>query len=151
MTPQERNQLIGLLDQSYEQWTGQSLPVPSERAKQRLEWLDQHSPYGLLIQNTEPDPLFIYANQQAQLIFGYSLAEFLATPASQSAPPERQQERNLMLAEVANKGISNNYRGTRIRKDGQLFEIEGSIWKVLGKSGEMLGIAAMIWSKEVSS
>ncbi len=124
MTPQERNQLIGLLDQSYEQWTGQGLPVPSERAKQRLEWLDQYSPYGLLIQNTEPDPLFIYANQQ---------------------------ERNLMLAEVANKGISNNYRGTRIRKDGQLFEIEGSIWKVLGKSGETLGIAAMIWSKEVSS
>lgn len=138
--------LLRLVDHSYAHWTGRPLSVPVGMETQRLSWLDEQAPYGLLVQSTELEPLFIYANRQAQRIFGYSFEEFLTIPSSQSAPPEKQANRNHLLKEVASKGIYEQYQGTRIDKKGQWFEIErGSIWKVLAESGETVGIAAMIW------
>lgn len=149
MNKTKRHELLRLVDQSYKMWTSQSLPTPFVMENQRLSWLDQKSPYGLLVQNTETEPLFIYANQQAQHIFGYSLTELLSIPASQSAPPEKQNNRNRLLQEVENKGIAENYQGTRIDKQGRRFDITGSIWKVIDKSGETLGLAAMIWLDQI--
>ncbi len=148
---EEDYNLLRLVNRSYEQWTGQPLPVPDRMANQRFRWLDEASPYALLVQSTEEEPLFIYANQQAQRIFGYSLAEFLKTPASKSAPLENLEGRRQMLQEVAKKGIFEGYQGTRIDKQGNLFKItNGSIWKVMNSSDEVVGTAAMVWQDSTS-
>lgn len=148
---EEGYQLLRLVNRSYEHWTGQPLPVPETMTDQRLRWLDEESSYGLLVQSSEEEPLFIYANQQAQHIFGYSLGEFLKTPASKSAPLENLEERRQMLQKVAEKGIFEGYQGTRIDKQGNLFKItKGSIWKVLDSSDEIIGTAAMVWRDSTS-
>lgn len=140
-------QLLSLLDQSYQHWTGQKLNVPKEMEGQRLFWLDEQSPYGLLAQNIDVEPLFIYANKKAQNMFGYTLEEFLLLPSSHSASPTVQKDRNQLVQEVMTQGIVTHYQGTRVDKNGYFFEItQGSIWKLLNESGETLGIAAMITS-----
>ncbi|WP_339101752.1 MEKHLA domain-containing protein [Candidatus Enterococcus clewellii] len=146
MDKNERYKLLELLEQSYEHWTkGRQFPVPSQE-KQRYVWLDEQAPFGLLVQNTKEDPTFIYANQKAQDIFGYTLSEFLTTPSRKSAPTANQEDRKQMLRDVEKTGISDNYKGTRVDHQGNLFEIsKGSIWKVLDDSGKTVGIAAMIF------
>ncbi|WP_413518358.1 MEKHLA domain-containing protein [Carnobacterium maltaromaticum] len=153
-------QLLSLLDQSYQHWTGQKLNVPKEMEGQRLFWLDEQSPYGLLAQNIDEqspygllaqnidvEPLFIYANKKSQNMFGYTLEEFLLLPSSHSASPTVQKDRNQLVQEVMTQGIVTHYQGTRVDKNGYFFEItQGSIWKLLNESGETLGIAAMITS-----
>lgn len=140
-------QLLSLLDQSYQHWTGQKLNVPKEMEGQRLFWLDEQSPYGLLAQNIDAEPFFIYANKKAQNMFGYTLEEFLLLPSSHSASPTVQKDRNQLVQEVMTQGIVTHYQGTRVDKNGYFFEItQGSIWKLLNESGETIGIAAMITS-----
>lgn len=150
MDRKERDQLLDLVEKSYSHWTeGKSLIIPLEEEKKNYAWLDERAPFGLLVQNTESDPMFIYANRKAQEIFGYTLAEFLAIPSRKSAPPTKRENREQMLQEVAKKGIFDGYKGTRIDKQGRLFEIsKGSIWKVLDSSGKMIGTAAMIWVED---
>ncbi|EUJ36697.1 MEKHLA domain-containing protein [Brochothrix thermosphacta] len=152
MDGKKRDQILSLIDASYKIWMGENLPISEEKQEeQRQRWLEEEAPYGLLVQNIAEDPHFIYANQHAQTIFGYSLEQFLALPSRKSAPPQNQKQRNEMLEEVTLRGISNSYTGTRIDSNGQLFEItEGSIWKVINESGEMIGIAAMIKSDKDS-
>lgn len=147
MDKNERYQILELVEQSYEYWTKQkgSL-VPSEEEMRRYTWLDEEAPFGLLVQNTDNDPMFIYANRKAQELFGYTLSEFLSTPSRKSAPPAKREEREHMLQEVAKKGIFDGYKGTRIDSQGRLFEIsDGNIWKVLDATGKTIGTAAMIW------
>ncbi|EUJ31605.1 MEKHLA domain-containing protein [Listeria cornellensis] len=150
MNEKERYQMLCLVEQSYKHWTEEQLPTPLLEKKDRLRWLDEQSPYGLLVQNTNAEPFFIYANKQAQNIFGYNLEEFLSIPSRKSAPPQKQKDRNLMLENVAMNGISTNYYGTRIDKQGKLFEIEkGIIWKLINESGALIGTAALIYISKV--
>ncbi|MBC1501232.1 MEKHLA domain-containing protein [Listeria weihenstephanensis] len=149
MYEDERYQMLRLIEQSYEHWTRKKLPTPSIMEEERLRWLDEQSPYGLLVQNNNEEPLFIYANKQAQIIFGYSLEEFLSTPSRKSAPPQMQRDRECLLEKVTTQGILMGYHGTRVDKQGMLFEIKnGMIWNLISKSGETIGMAALICKSE---
>lgn len=150
MNEEERYRLLRLVEHSHEHWTSKKLPAPYIKEEERLHWLDEQAPYGLLVQNTGAEPFFIYANKQAQLIFGYSLEEFLSMPSRRSAPPQKQKARRRMLESVDINGIHEGYHGIRVDKQGTLFEIkDGLIWKLINESGETIGIVAMIWKNDL--
>ena len=149
MDEKQRYDLLITIEQAYTYWTkGETFPVPVEAEKNREWWLDQKAPFGLLVHDTQEDPVFIYANQRAQELFGYTQQEFLEIPSRKSAPSMEQQGRNQLLAEVAEIGIAQGYTGTRVDKQGNLFEITNvSVWKVLDAKQQVVAEAAMFWAK----
>ncbi|WP_392561729.1 MEKHLA domain-containing protein [Orbus sturtevantii] len=147
MTHEEIIEILKMIDNAYSYWmNGERLPVPSAEIHRRYEWLNNDAPFGLLVHNCMDDPIFIYANKTAQKIFNYTLDEFLVLPSRLSAADTGQSDRNRLLKEVEEQGISEGYTGTRINKQGEKFNIsKGSIWKVIDESHIKIATAAMIW------
>lgn len=109
---------------------GEPLAVP-QGIGDRLAWLHQHAPFGLLAHNTGADPHFIYANQMALDCFKYSREEILRLPSRLSAGADDRAERQRLLDEVQRQGIAYDYRGTRIDKMNSPFTIyNGIIWQL---------------------
>jgi hypothetical protein len=101
------------------------------------------APFALLSHDTQPDPVFNYANQTAMSLFAMSWEDMTACPSRRSAEPVNQTERQRLLQEVTEKGYSEGYRGVRIGRHGRRFLIEGAVvWNVLDKRGIYQGQAA---------
>ncbi|MGX1772993.1 MEKHLA domain-containing protein [Nocardia brasiliensis] len=133
--------LIELTTRSFERFLGRPL---SDRTDAR--WLYKHAPFGLLVHNTEPDPVFVYANKSAQRCFEYTWDEFVGLPSRLSAEPGRRAARQDLLDEVARSNFITGYRDVRITKSGRRFWIEdGIIWNVLDDRGDLVGQAAIVF------
>lgn len=125
----EWEQLIEI-DRYFTLLNGEPLAVP-QGIRNRLEWLHQHAPFGILAHNAKADPHFIYANQTALDCFKYSNEEILRLPSRLSAAPDDRAERQRLLDEVQRQGIAYDYRGTRIDKMNNPFTIyDGIIWQL---------------------
>ncbi|MDE1895601.1 MAG: MEKHLA domain-containing protein [Rhodospirillales bacterium] len=110
----------------------------------QASWLYHKAPFCVLAHNTQPDPIFTYANRAAQTCFGYDWAEFTRLPSRLSAEALNRAERQCLLDEVARAGFIENYRGARIAKSGQRFWIENAIvWQLIDDAGRLHGQAAM--------
>jgi len=106
-------------------------------------WLYEEAKFCVVAHNTNPDPLFIYANQAAQRCFEYSWDEFIGFPSRLSAEAPNQEERQRLLEAVARDGFATGYRGLRIAKSGRRFWIEDvTVWNLIDKSGVARGQAA---------
>ncbi|MEZ5829049.1 MAG: MEKHLA domain-containing protein [Hyphomicrobiales bacterium] len=106
-------------------------------------WLYRDAPACVLAHSTDPDPLFIYANQTAQKLFEYSWDEFVALPSRLSAETPDRAERQRLLDAVALDGFATGYTGVRIAKSGRRFLIEdGVLWQLHGQDGTLHGVAA---------
>jgi hypothetical protein len=128
-----------LLTASYLHLLGTPL-VPSGRDG---AWLYHEAPFAVLAHNTDPDPLFIYANKAAQKCFEYCWDEFIGLPSRLSAEAPRRAERQSLLDAVARDGYLRGYRGERIAKSGRRFWIEeGVIWQLRDADGISRGQAA---------
>jgi PAS domain S-box-containing protein len=141
-----------LLSDSYHRLTGLSLIPEKIEDTQAAEWLYKTAPFGILAHNTASDPIFIYGNQTAQSLFGYSWDELTALPSRLSAEAPQREERQRFLEEVQRNGFVSGYSGIRITKDGRRFRIENAtVWQLVDDSGTHHGQAAMLPTDKIKS
>jgi len=144
--PSEENRYlaehIGLILRGYRHWTGRDLLPPRMTDAEAVRYLFA-APLALLSHDTQPDPVFNYANRTALNLFGMSWEEMTACPSRLSAEPDDQPERARLLREVAEQGYSEGYRGVRIGRHGRRFAIEqASVWNLRDERGAYRGQAA---------
>jgi PAS domain S-box-containing protein len=141
-----------LLGDSYHRLTGLSLIPEQLEDSQAADWLYTTAPFGILAHNTEPDPIFIYGNQAAQSLFGYSWDELTVLPSRLSAEAPQREERQRFLEQVQRNGFVSGYSGIRITKDGRRFRIENAtVWQLVDDSGTYRGQAAMLPADRIKS
>ncbi len=128
-----------LLTDSYKRLLGKPL-LPGDRD---ANWLYHSAPFAVVAHNTDPDPIFVYANMAAQRCFEYNWEEFTSLPSRLSAEAPNRAERQLLLEKVERDGYASGYRGARIAKSGRRFWIdEGCVWQLTGRDGLRHGQAA---------
>jgi MEKHLA domain len=132
-----------LLTGSYVRVVGAEPPFLPADAPRSAKWLYEDAKHCMLAHNTDPDPLFIYANKAAQACFEYTWAEIVGLPSRLSAEAPDRAERQRLLEAVTRDGYAANYRGWRIAKSGRRFFIEdGVVWQLIDEDGTMRGQAA---------
>lgn len=144
--PAEQNQFlvehIQLILCSFRHWTGRDLVAPSLSAADAARYLFQ-APLALLSHDTQPDPVFNYANRTAMSLFGMNWDEITTCPSRLSAEPVNREARAALLQDVTEQGFSEGYRGIRIGKHGRRFEIENAlVWNLIDTRGRHRGQAA---------
>jgi hypothetical protein len=139
MKPSTDPEFFALLTGSYARLVGAPLVPKGKDAN----WLYAEAPFVVLAHDTEPDPIFIYANRAAQKCFGYSWEEFLSLQSRLSAEPADQGARQALLDAVAKNGFMTGYSGIRVAKSRARFRIEdGVVWELLDPDGVRHGQAA---------
>lgn len=147
MDKKKFNELLKRIDESFAEFNGKPLPVPSG-IEDRYKWLSEEAPYSILTHNTNNDPLFIYANQFALKCFKYTEDEMVGLPSRLSAAEKDREERQKLLEKVEKDGIAYNYNGPRVDKNGNSFHIhDGILWQVTDANGKRLGTGALFWAK----
>ena len=102
-----------------------------------------NAPFAVVSHDTAPDPVFNYANAKALELFEMSWDEFVRTPSRLSAEPVNRSERQQLLAQVAEHGFIDHYRGVRISKKGARFMIKNAVvWNLTNDRGDYKGQAA---------
>ncbi|WP_433558471.1 MEKHLA domain-containing protein [Pseudonocardia xinjiangensis] len=131
-----------LLVDSHQRFVGAPLVDPAATAR----WLYEDAPFGLLAHDADADPRFVYANRTAQRCFEYGWDEFTGLRSRLSAEPDRQEDRNRLLAEVREHQFSTGYRGLRIARSGRRFWIEDvTMWNLVSVGGVRIGQAAVFY------
>ena len=134
-----------LLAASHAQLLGRPLVPQAMAVLEAAEWLYESAPFAVLAHNTDPDPLFIYANKAAQRRFGYSWEEIIRLPSRLSAEAPNRVERQQFLERVQRLGYEAGYKGVRVTKSGQRFIIEeATLWQLLDEDGKLHGQAVVI-------
>lgn len=140
----DRAAFADLLTGSYARLLGRLLVPDSLTGEAAADWL-YASPAALLVHDTAPDPLFVYANLAAQQRFGYSWNEFVGLPSRLSAGEDDRATRAALLDGVTRDGFLEGYRGQRVRKDGTRFWINGvTVWNLLDPNNYRVGQAALL-------
>ncbi|HEY8119544.1 MAG TPA: MEKHLA domain-containing protein [Methylophilaceae bacterium] len=133
-----------ILCDSYRHWTGLCLVDDLGDISRTVKNLFE-APYAVASHDTQADPIFNYANQQAQQLFGMSWDEIIGLPSRYSAEPMNREERALLLGRVSRHGYVDDYTGIRIAKDGRRFMIRNAtVWNLLDVTGAYCGQAALI-------
>ena len=133
-----------ILCDSYRHWTALELIEQSADISSLAQSLFT-APYAVASHDTQADPLFNYANRQAQCLFGMHWDEIIGLPSRYSAEPMNREARAVLLDRVARHGYVDDYSGVRIAKDGSRFMIRNAtVWNLLDASGEYCGQAALI-------
>jgi hypothetical protein len=102
-----------------------------------------HAPFVIVSHNTDPDPIFNYANLTAQKLFEMNWVEFTSFPSRQSAEVPNQTERAELMKAVTNKGFIENYSGIRISKNQHRFQIQDVlVWNLFNAENQYCGQAA---------
>lgn len=149
--PAEIATALGLIDDSYRRWTGETLAAAAPPGADPVAWLHQDAPFALLAHNDRADPLFFYANGAAQRLFGYSWEQMVGLPSRLSAPEAQRAQRSQFFEQVERDGIGRDYSGIRVTRTGRRFLIENTrVWKLVDADGRRVGLAAMIaaWRDE---
>ena len=147
MQPWQNESIIHLsqiIVESFQDRLGNSLnnlPHPatdSQPAKARHE-----APYVVLAHDGAADPCFTYANLTAQRLWELEWDEFIGMPSRYSAEPDLREVRAAMLERVQQDGYIDDYRGIRISKTGQRFELGKTVvWNLQDTEGAACGQAA---------
>lgn len=144
--PSEANQFlaehVGLIRRSFRHWTGRDL-TPARMSDAEAARYLYTAPWALLSHDTQPDPLFNYANQTALGVFAMTWDEMTRCPSRLSAEADRREERAALLRDVAERGYSDGYRGIRIGRHGRRFVIEAAtVWNLVDARDIYRGQAA---------
>ncbi len=128
-----------LLCDTYRHWTGRDLVAPGPARAEAL----YRAAFVVLSHNTDADPLFTYANLAAQTLFEMPWCEIVGLPSRYSAEAPVREERERLLARVAEHGYIDDYQGVRIARSGQRFLIrQATVWNLIDASGAKIGQAA---------
>ena len=134
---------IDIVRTSYNHWMDRDLAPSNVSGSDIARWF-YHAPFVLLSHDTQPDPLFNYANLSAQNLFEMDWATFVTTPSRLSAEPAVLDDRQKLLEEVAANGFIKNYRGIRMTASGKRFWIEEAVvWNLFDRDGQYYGQAAL--------
>jgi MEKHLA domain-containing protein len=137
-----------ILCASYQHWTGLPLIGVQPGTKNAVDKLFDAA-FAVVSHDTQPDPVFNYANWQAQQLFGMDWDEITRLPSRYSAEEMNRIERVRLLQRVAQHGYVEDYCGVRIARDGMRFAIRNAtVWNLLDEQGSYCGQAALIrdWS-----
>ena len=100
--------------------------------------------FALVAHDTNPDPIFNYANRTALSLFEMTWEEFTSLPSRLSAEPVHRDERARLMAHVREKGFISDYSGVRISKSGKRFSInQATVFNLEDERGEPCGQAAL--------
>ena len=106
-----------------------------------------HVPFVVLAHDGAPDPVFFYANLQAQQLFEMTWQEMVCLPSRLSAEPLAREERQRLLDRVASHGYMDDYSGIRISRTGKRFRIErATVWNLVAGNEAVVGQAAAFGS-----
>ena len=146
MAPSEANNFLAdhaaLLIRSYRYWTGRDLVDPALSFVESARALYE-APFIVLSHDTATDPHFTYANLAAQRLFEMPWEEIVGMPSRFSAEPLAREERERLLARVAEQGYTDDYSGVRISRSGCRFLIRrATVWNLLDEAGTLRGQAA---------
>lgn len=137
-----------LLCASYRQLTGRSLLGQEQGdalAGEQLARALYAADVAIVSHDTASDPVFNYANRQAQALFGYDWEQFVRLPSRLSAEPMLREARADLLERVARDGYVDDYAGVRVTGDGQRFMIaRATVWNLQDADGIYRGQAACI-------
>lgn len=133
---------VAIIRTSYARLFGKELLPAVETDEQFAKQLF-YAPFVVVSHNSDPDPIFNYANLKAMELFEFNWDEFTRLPSRLSAEPANQEERDRLLAEVAKQGYINHYQGVRIAKSGRRFLIKNAtVWNLSDQDGGHRGQAA---------
>lgn len=128
-----------LLCRTFRHWTGRDLVAPGPGEAEAL----YRAPGIVLSHNTATDPLFTYANLAAQRLFEMPWQEIVGLPSRYSAEAPVRDERERLLARVAEHGFIDDYQGVRIARSGRRFLIRrATVWNLTDTCGSKIGQAA---------
>ena len=97
--------------------TGRNLVDPEQSDKERYRLLFE-APFCIVSHNTEDDPVFNYGNIAALELFEMKWGDFIRLPSRFSAEQQIREERERLLARVAEQGFIEDYKGVRISSSG---------------------------------
>jgi hypothetical protein len=103
-------------------WTGKKI-FPDLDDIQLARWM-YHAPFVVVSHGNEADPVFTYANIQAQSLWNLSWKEFTSLPSRKSAEPVEEITRQALMEEGRKKGVVFLNSGIRISKEGKRFYIK---------------------------
>lgn len=130
-----------LLQDSFRRLTGRSLPAADagpDTARALYE-----APFVVVSHDTQPDPVFDYANRCAQAVFEMDWEAFVRTPSRLSAEPVHRDARAALMTRVSRDGFIDDYRGIRVTATGRRFRIEQAVvWNLVDADGRLHGQAA---------
>jgi len=131
-----------LLRDSYERVCGK--PFPKDPLNRPLGEALYYSTYVIVSHGTEKDPVFNYANQAAQALWGMDWEQFTRLPSRLSAGEDKVEQREAALKEAFAKGYITGYEGIRIDAKGREFHIRNvTLWNLIDANGKQHGQAAM--------
>ena len=133
-----------ILCASYQHWTGLQLIEAVPDSPETVQLLFT-APFAVASHDTQPDPIFNYANRQALQLFGMTWEEITHLPSRHSAEAGLQEGRVKLLKRVERNGFVDGYSGVRIAKDGKRFMIRNAtVWNLLDEKGVYCGQAVRI-------
>lgn len=136
----------GLILDSYRQFVQREL-LPHSASVSHLARELYHVPFVVLAHDDAPDPVFFYANLQAQQLFEMTWQEMVCLPSRLSAEPLAREERQRLLDRVASHGYIDDYSGIRISRTGKRFRIErATVWNLVAGNETVVGQAAAFGS-----
>ncbi|AFY53376.1 MEKHLA domain-containing protein [Rivularia sp. PCC 7116] len=143
--PWEQDKIVRhsqLMMSSFERLTGRTLlnctGSDTDIAKALFE-----ADFVLVSHGIEDNPIYNYGNRKALQLWEFSWGEFTSKPSRQFVQDTLQEERNKLLAETIETGLS-HYSGVRISNSGKHFYIEdGILWNLLNAKKQYCGQAAM--------
>jgi hypothetical protein len=132
-----------IMADTFYRYTGKRLAPEALRGQALAKYL-YGAPFVLLSHGTEADPVFNFANEQAQQLWEMDWNEFTKLPSRLSAEPVGQEERNSLLNRARIHGYIDDYSGIRISRTGKRFRIVDTVlWNLYDASGVPVGQAAM--------
>ncbi len=142
LTPTLTEHLSRLCD-SFARWTGRDLVAAWSAAEDLAARLFE-APFVILSHGIESDPVLNYGNRMALTLWETDWEQFTRMPSRLTAAPLARDERARVLADVAQRGYTDAYRGVRISRAGRRFLIERAVvWTIVDAQQRNRGQAAM--------
>jgi hypothetical protein len=131
-----------LMLDSYARWLKRELVARDGTPQEQSERLFE-APFVVVAHGTQADPILCYGNRAALTLWEMDLPTLQATPSRLTAEPMHRDERAQLLARTTRDGYVDDYRGIRVSRTGQRFEIHQAIvWNLVDASGAYRGQAA---------
>lgn len=148
MMNDNRREQAHLILSSFLQVTGKHLIEPDPAVDLDVKLFE--AKFCVLSHNDDSDPMFNYGNRVALELFELNWDELTSLPSRLSAEPQRREERQRLLKEVAEKGYIDNYQGVRVSSSGRRFMVKKSIvWNLIDDAGRYHGQAAVLLDWEM--
>jgi hypothetical protein len=125
--------------------TGRHLVDPEQSDTERYRSLFE-APSCVVTHDTEADPVFNYGNRTALALFEMKWEAFTSLPSRFSAEQQVREERERLLARVAEHGYIEDYKGVRVAATGKRFLVEDAIvWNLIDARNAYCGQAAVLY------